>query len=246
MPTPIDITFAVFFAVVVAGLEAVFFDKRFKREVASGAPDVRRRWYRRAMIGQWVLAGVAIALWAHSGRSWTALGLVPPTGWRLGVGIASSVAVVGFAIMQILAVRRMNAERRAQLRPRLSNVEFVLPHTVTEYRWFVLLSVTAGVCEELLYRGFLTWLLGAFLGLPAAIALVATGFGLAHAYQGGRGVIKTSAVSLVMSLIVVASGWLIPAMLVHALVDITSGVLGFSVYREQQRPAPPVTAVMQL
>jgi len=49
-----------------------------------------------------------------------------------------------------------------------------------------------------------------------------------------------------MSLIVVASGWLIPAMLVHALVDITSGVLGFSVYCEQQRPAPPVTAVMQL
>ena len=38
----------------------------------------------------------------------------------------------------------------------------------------------------------------------------------------------------------------IPAMLVHALVDVTSGVLGFSVYCEQQRPAPPVTAVMQL
>ena len=60
-------------------------------------------------------------------------------------------------------------------------------------------------------------------------------FGCAHAYQGVRGIVKTGLVGLAMSLIVVATGWLIPAMLVHWLVDYGAGVLGLKLFG---RPAP--------
>jgi membrane protease YdiL (CAAX protease family) len=226
MPTPADIIFAVLFAVVIAGFEAAYFNKKFKKSVAEGVIDARPRAYRRALIGQWTIAAVAIALWVYEGRPWHDLGLTPPSGWRLVAGISVIAAMLAFTVNQLFTIRRLSPEGMETVRRRVSELEFLLPHSRGEFRWFIALSITAGVCEELLYRGFLTWLAVAYVGLPAGITLVVLAFGIAHAYQGRKGVVKTGLVGLVMSLIVVASGWIIPAMVVHALVDCSAGVLG--------------------
>jgi membrane protease YdiL (CAAX protease family) len=141
---------------------------------------------------------------------------------------------------QLRAISRLTAESQQKLRGRLAGVAAILPHNESEYRWFVVVSLTAGVCEELLYRGFLTWVLGAYIGVPAALLLVAVGFGLAHAYQGRRGILKTAGVGLVLGAVVLATGWLGPAMITHALVDLVAGVLGFKVLAEE--PRVPVVA----
>jgi membrane protease YdiL (CAAX protease family) len=241
VPSPLDIAFAAFFAVLIAAFEAFYFDPRFKAQIAAGVPDARRRAYRRSTIGQWVLAAVAVLLWARAGRPWARLGLVPPLDWQLAVGVIVTVAVALMSVRQLRAISRLTAGSREKLRGRLAGVADILPHNDPEYRWFLALSVTAGVCEELLYRGFLTWVLGAYVGVPAALLLVAVGFGLAHAYQGRRGMLKTAAVGLVLGAIVLASGWLVPAMISHALVDIGAGVLGFRVLADEA-PAPVVAA----
>jgi len=238
MPSSLDIAFAIFFAVGLAAYEALYADRHFKAQIAAGLPDARRNAYRRSLIGQWVLAAMAVGIWTRSGRPWTLLGVVPPYDWRLAVGLTVVAAIVVFTVRQIRAIARLTAESRSKLRTRLAGIEFVLPHNEREYRWFTALSMTAGVCEELLYRGFLTWVLGAYIGVPAALALVAIGFGLAHAYQGRRGVVKTAVVGLVLGAIVLASGWLVPAMVVHALVDLSSGMLGVRTYSDE--PGTPV------
>jgi membrane protease YdiL (CAAX protease family) len=145
-------------------------------------------------------------------------------------------------VRQQRAISRLAGERREKLRQRLQAVADVLPHNESEYRWFVVLSATAGVCEELLFRGYLTWLLGAYVGVPAALLLIAVGFGLAHAYQGARGMLKTGAVGLVLGAIVLATGWLGPAMIIHALVDYSSGLLGFTVLRDAAQPSAAAVA----
>ena len=85
------------------------------------------------------------------------------------------------------------------------------------------MAVTAGVCEELIFRGFgiayVRWL------WPGAthfwlVALTAAGFGFAHLYQGARGVILTGVVGAVLASLVLATGSLYPAMAIHALVDL--------------------------
>ena len=237
MPTPLDIAVAFLFAGLVPLASALFFDKRFRGQVAAGFPRARRNAYRRSLILQWILAVAVILLWVRAGRPWRPIGLAAPSGWRLIVGLGLMALAIGFTVQQIVAVRHVQGERLAKLRRQIADLEFMLPHTSREYRLFLALSCTAGVCEELLYRGYLTWLLAAFLGLPAAIVLVAVAFGSGHAYQGARGVLKTGLVSLVMSLIVVASGWLVPAMVVHALVDISGGTAGFTVLREEEAGA---------
>jgi CAAX protease family protein len=186
--------------------------------------------------GEWGITWVALLLWARAHRPWSALGLVPPQDWHLVPGILITALIIAVTIRQFRAVQHLGVERRAALRGRLGGVEFFLPHTPAEHRWFLLVSLTAGFCEELLYRGFLTWLVASYVGLPSAIAVAVVAFGLGHASQGRSGIIKTALFGLVMSLVVPLTGWLVPAMIVHVLVDIGAGDLGFAVYYD--RPAP--------
>ena len=60
----------------------------------------------------------------------------------------------------------------------------LLPHDSRELQTFCALSITAGVCEELLYRGFLIVFLSSAFGVLPAVALSSLVFGIAHAYQG--------------------------------------------------------------
>lgn len=242
MPSSLDFAFAAFFAVVIIPAEVLYFAPRFKAQLSAGVPGTRLRAYRRSVIGQWLFATMAVLLWARAGRAWTDLGLVPPLDWRLALGVIIVVAIGVMTLRQQRAISRLSDERREKLRHRLETVADVLPHNELEYHWFVALSVTAGVCEELLFRGYLTWLLGAYVGVPVALLLVAIGFGLAHAYQGARGIMKTGAVGIVLGAIVLATGWLGPAMIIHALVDLGAGLLGFAVLNEEPRPVAAVAA----
>lgn len=229
MPTTVDIVFAVLFAILLVALDAWYFLPRDRRRIAAGAPTARWTLYRRTIIGEWVVALAAILLWAREGRSWGALGLQPPTDWRLVTGLALAVVTAALAVRQAASIRRFSSERLEKIRPRLASVDLLEPRTAAEYRWFMALSITAGVCEELLYRGFLTWLLASYMPLVLAIIIVSIAFGFGHGYQGVKGIVKTGTVGLIMSLIVLASGWLIPAMVIHAILDISGGIVSFRV-----------------
>jgi membrane protease YdiL (CAAX protease family) len=93
----------------------------------------------------------------------------------------------------------------------------------TERRVFALLALTAGICEELLYRGFglaaLRWAVPD-IGQPALIVVTAAAFGLAHLYQGRLGVTLTGLLGAYFAWIAIATGSLVPVMLLHALLDL--------------------------
>ena len=238
MPAPLDLAFAALFTLVITTFDTIYFVPRFKAAVAAGVPGARLHAYRRTVIGQWAFAAAAILLWAHSGRPWSELGVVPPTNGRMLASAIIIGLIVGLAAQQVRAIGRTTPERRQAIRSKLAYVEYLLPHSRDELRWFSALSITAGVCEELLYRGFLLWLLKAYVGVAAAAVIGVVLFGALHIYQGRSGALKAGAAGLVMTIIVLLTGWLFPAMVVHALVDLSSGVLGFAVLNpEPETPA---------
>jgi membrane protease YdiL (CAAX protease family) len=106
---------------------------------------------------------------------------------------------------------------------------------------FVPVAITAGVWEELLYRGFLIWFLAPTTGLAGAVLISSAIFGLGHAYQGWRGVLTTALVGLIFAVLYVASGSLWWLMLAHAIVDIYGGIAAFRIAALFRR-AEPATA----
>ena len=106
---------------------------------------------------------------------------------------------------------------RAQLE-RSPGVRSVVPATRSELPGFAAVSVTAGVCEELLFRGFVLWYLDALLPAGWAIAGTVVVFGLGHAYQGARGVLFTAVVGGVALAAYLWTGSLVAPMVMHAAV----------------------------
>ena len=82
---------------------------------------------------------------------------------------------------------------------------------------------TVGICEEILYRGFLLWYLMCWLSEAPAILAAAMIFGLAHLYQGWGGVIRSGILGAVFCLGYLLIGSLWALMALHAVMDIGTG-----------------------
>ncbi len=86
-----------------------------------------------------------------------------------------------------------------------------------------MLAVTAGICEEIVFRGF-GFAYVRFLWPDATdgwlIVITSVVFGLAHLYQGLRGVVLTGLAGAVFASMTVTTGSLLPAIAVHAMVDL--------------------------
>ena len=104
---------------------------------------------------------------------------------------------------------------------------------VDGYRLIIATEWTLAGCALLAYtlsdlaphEVFLVLLVVAALLLPAVqvwvLALgVAVVFGLAHVYQGAAGVVVTSMMGAVLGVLVVATGSLLPAVVLHAALDL--------------------------
>ena len=237
MPNPGDHLLVALIGVVYPVYFTVDWHRRLLPELKSGGPRSRARFYRRSMIEPWLLTLAVLSWWQWSGRSAMAVGLGVPGGWAFWIG---SIVAIGLAIVlgrQVAAVRS-SAEARAQVLKQFGGVPALLvPRGGRERRLWVGLSLTAGLCEEVLYRGFLIWYLMTLLPGMAAALLAAIVFGVAHQYLGwGVGVLRATIVGVVLGVAYLVTGTLWVPIALHAILDVTSGLTGSAAF-EHAGPA---------
>ncbi|MEZ4416941.1 MAG: CPBP family intramembrane glutamic endopeptidase [Gemmatimonadota bacterium] len=211
---------------VVAPLYARWSYRRFQERVRSGGPAARRRQYLGGMLRQWLLTALVMVWWFAAGRTRELLGLTLPLDLRSVLGIGVTLAGILFLFAQWRAVSGLDRATLAGLAGHTDGVADLLPHTQPEASTFRWLSLTAGVCEEVLYRGYLIAVLAVFTGLWTAALLAGVAFGLAHAYQGRAGVLKTGIIGLGAALLFVATGSLLWPMALHTAIDLHGGAVG--------------------
>ena len=84
-----------------------------------------------------------------------------------------------------------------------------------------MVAVSAGIGEELVFRGFGLRLFN-HLGVTGALLLFLTSlvFGLAHIYQGIAGILATAVMGFVLSMAYIISGTLLLPIVIHVLIDL--------------------------
>ena len=212
-------------AVVVFPIWGVLDYRRFQRKAAEGAPNVRVNQYRLTIAFEWITAGIILAAWLAKGRGLASLGLGLQVGTWFWLGVGLTLAAVGILLGQAVLVTR-SPEKLGELREQFADLEPLLPRDRREVSWWRALSVTAGICEEVIYRGFLIAVIAAAMSTWAAVLLAAFIFGLGHAYQGPKGILKTGLVGLVLGGLFALTGSLWAPMLVHVVMDLAAGYLG--------------------
>jgi membrane protease YdiL (CAAX protease family) len=134
---------------------------------------------------------------------------------------------LGIGVLFLLGSNVALAALSAVLHPGPNaNITRMLPHGRIEIVLWVFLSISAGICEEFVTRGYLQQQLGGILK-NATVGLIAQGilFGAAHAYQGPKHM-------LIIALLGCMLGWLAqwrqslrPGMLSHFLQDAIGGII---------------------
>ena len=117
-------------------------------------------------------------------------------------------------------------------------VRRLMPDTPGEKLWCIfLLSPTAAICEEFVYRGFLLSLLRALLDSTGwAVAIASAAFGLAHPYQGWRGMARAALLGALLAWPVLRLGSLAPSIAAHFVIDAVSlGWLGPAMLRRESQ-----------
>jgi uncharacterized protein len=106
-------------------------------------------------------------------------------------------------------------------------LKILLPRTPTEMVLWICLSVTAGFCEEFIFRGYLQRQFLALTGKPElAVVFQALIFGAAHLYQGWRGAVTITVYGALFGALAAWRKSLRPGMMQHAAQDTFSGLIG--------------------
>jgi membrane protease YdiL (CAAX protease family) len=108
----------------------------------------------------------------------------------------------------------------------------LLPQGPIEVVLFLATSLTAGFCEELIYRGYLQRQFTALThAVTGGILLQAIVFALSHGYQGWKYVVLIAVLAGMLGLLAHWRKSLRPGMIAHALQDGISGIVAAHVLR---------------
>ena len=173
---------------------------------------------------------------------WTAVAIVGWRAWARGFTLSElallwpdkrQTVLVGFTGSVLVGVLQwLNLRRVARLDPSTRGflqvlAERILPQTAIERLPYFALAVTAGLCEEFLYRGFaMAALRRAGLAVWAVVLVSSVLFGLAHLYQGRAGLVGTLLVGAIFGSARISYHSLIPVIAWHATLDAVAGLAG--------------------
>ena len=244
-PGPLDHLFVLVVLLLAFPLGGWWAYRRFLARLAREGGRALVREYRITILWLVALATATLALWTAAGRTLPTLGLTAPRegpASELVFGLSGG-ALIGLALRPLLVA--FSAKAAAGIRKQMAKLEAFLPKTGEQLAWGLLVSLFAGLCEEIAYRGYLIPYCRFWLPEWPALIVAAAMFGLAHLYQGAGGTLLTAILGLAFGFIYVKTGSLALPIVLHAGVDISAMVTAWIVLRPGARGADARSAPRQ-
>ncbi len=109
--------------------------------------------------------------------------------------------------------------------PMMGEVALLIPQDTTGRIIWVIVSFTAGFCEETAFRGYLMTrlrLVGRFKSWVIPVIVSSLAFGACHAYQGTPGLIVISVYGAMFALLYIRTGRIWPCIIAHFFQDFSA------------------------
>lgn len=107
------------------------------------------------------------------------------------------------------------------------SIQTFLPRKPLEIALWIAVSISAGISEEIAFRGYFQRQFGVLTGSKwAAVCLQAVLFGVGHGYQGLQATVKIALFGALFGGLAIWRGSLRPGIMAHAFGDILSGIFG--------------------
>ena len=211
--------------------------QRYLKKIAAGEPADRPKLYRQTQLLEWAFLAVLLAGFFGLSRDLSTLGFVSAGG--TGFWICAAL-LAGGSIALLLSTkscRQLSQSARDEQRASFGDLGHFLPQNDRDLASFYQVSVTAGIVEEIVFRGFVLWYLASFMPIWPAVLVSSVAFGLGHSYQGLAGIFRTGLIGLAFGALFVFSGSIWLPIIGHILVDVLQGRQLREIYRDVDEPA---------
>ncbi len=178
--------------------------------------------YVLVMIVEWLT--VAFIWFGVSRRGVRMLDLVGGRWSRPAQVLRDLGIAIGFLIVALIILNTVGYLLKAAPGQAIRNM---LPHGPTEIVLYLMLALTAGFCEELIFRGYLQRQFSALTNATAGgIVLQGIAFGAGHGYQGWKFMLIIAVFGAMFGLLAHWRRSLRPGMLAHFVQDVIGGLVG--------------------
>lgn len=223
----------IFFTLVYEPIIGYFEYQKFKITVKDNANE-RSKYYKKIIIGLWVPTIFILFLVSFTQLNLKDIGIALPTinPDPLGTVMTYSLLIITFLYLLIVMYYCVGYHFSHKIRTKflqakenqLNTASFsdIMPVTTKEKHIWNYVSLTAGITEEIIYRGFLIFAFSYLfpdLSIWYVLILSSVLFGLAHTYQGLAGVVRTTVVGLLFAGLYVGLGSILPLIVLHFLID---------------------------
>jgi membrane protease YdiL (CAAX protease family) len=219
---------------VVQPIYGAYAYRRYVAGIESGVRPRIVREYRNTMLLEWSALAVLMLAWVILARPFAALGFVFPAGTGFQVGLVLLFLATAYLVYAWRQAAAATPEKRAEVVESFGKLRHFMPHDRRTYTVFFWLSITAGIVEEILYRGFVFWYLQPFMPGWAVVAISALAFGLGHSYQGVGGVVRVTLIGVAFGAYYLLTGSIWLPIVVHAVLDILQGAMLLEYLRERK------------
>lgn len=181
----------------------------------------RVRIYLLIMAIEWVtVAYIWYGIWLRGVRLIDLVG----GNWGRMANVLRDVGIgLGFMIVGVLTLNGLGHFLRATQTETTRNL---LPQSRLEAIVWVLVSLTAGFCEEIVHRGYFQRQFGALTkSVGGGIVLQGIAFGAGHGYQGWKSMLLISIYGCMFGLLAEWRKSLRPGMIAHFIEDALGGLL---------------------
>jgi membrane protease YdiL (CAAX protease family) len=208
--------------------------RAFLAAMDRGDSRAKVDFYKQWIWQSWLLVAVALLVcwvngWtlAQIGFAWPQAPAAIPESFIVGgvAGIAIGIGAGLLARWLIGRVRAVKSPSSPNVSPANQSeiVLRMLPQSRAERGWFAALALTAGIGEEIVWRGFgLCVLFACHIHGPTVVLIVALAlpFGWAHLYQGIFGILITAVLGGLFAALYLGTGSLFLPMILHTVLDL--------------------------
>ncbi|MBC7850382.1 MAG: CPBP family intramembrane metalloprotease [Chitinophagaceae bacterium] len=236
-PSFVDYILVALFGIVIPFVSGVKSSTAFKNLAVPFDFYSRRRFYIGNSLFLFLMAAIIIIVWWLYSRPFDVLGFTRPS--SIGKSIPWwMIALFLFMYLFDMFYSLFEKNEREDTIEKLHDQTPFMPTEIRDLPAYTVMCISAGVFEEIVFRGYLiNFFQYVFASVPAgaawAVITPAIIFSIAHFYQGPGAVFKILVLSLLFGMIFWHSGSLYAVILLHFFVDFISGLL--SIYLAKQK-----------
>ncbi len=195
----------------------------------------RQRFYIINSLFLWIVTLIVLLNWWIHGRPASMMGINQSPQFNIIVWILT----IGFIIFYVLDIVVSSRNKTLIDKKIWTEIAPFLPPVKNELPAYIFMCITAGVCEEIIFRGFLIPYTRTFFAADwPAVIIPAAVFAIAHFYQRTKAVIKIFILSLIFGFIFIESGSLWIVMFLHFAIDLAGGLIVLKYRKKEEKITP--------